>query len=107
MGGHHDHVGVAGELTQLGEDGEAVGAGHADVEEDEVEGRVRERAQRLVAVAHGGDLVARLAQALLEDPAQAILVVGDQDPRGSRRLSHRAVGRKHVTVVPRPSSLST
>ena len=31
------------------------------------------------AVLHRGDLVAGAAEALLEDPAQAVLVVGDQD----------------------------
>ena len=104
--GHDDHVRVGRQLAQLGQHGEAVGARHADVEKHEVERRLREHAQRLVAVAHGGDLVAGLTQPFFEHPAQAILVVGDQDPCGIWILGHRAIGRKHVTVVPCPSSLA-
>src|SRR4030095_10674768 len=51
------------------------------------------------------DVVAGLAQALLEDPAEAVLVVGDQDAR--LHVRHFAIGREHGTLVPRPSALST
>ena len=56
-------------LTHLAEQGESVDAGHPDVEEDEVEGLGLDFPQRGRAVLHRGDLVARPAESLLEDPA--------------------------------------
>src|SRR5207237_9054251 len=49
------------------------------VEEDEVEGLGLELLDRAGAVLDRGDLVPRLPEALLEDPAQAVFVVRDQD----------------------------
>src|SRR5262249_7333508 len=71
--------------------GEAVDARHPDVEEDQVEGLRLEGPQRAVAVLDGHHVVAGLSQALLQHPAEAVLVVGDQQAR-----SYRGDGR--VTV---------
>ena len=105
----------AGAARDLLEQREAVDAGHADVEEDRGRtARPRPAPERRGAVLDRGDLVARAAEALLEDPAQAVLVVGDQDaavrPAGPRRrdrppLVARAIGQEAETVVPRPGSL--
>ena len=70
-------------------------------------GSASDRAEGGGAVLDRGDLVAGPAEALLEDPAQAVLVVGDQDASVGHGVSraHRAMGRKQVTAVPRPGSL--
>src|SRR5262249_9944985 len=102
VGRHHDHAGVGADLAQATEQAEAVDARHPHVEEDQIERLGLEDLERGAPVLDGGHVVAGLTKALLEDPAQAVLVVGDQDPG-----HHFAVGRKHVTLVPRPGALST
>src|SRR5262249_60697529 len=85
-------------------DGGAVRPRHGNVDIDEVDRLRLKGARGLLAVLHRRDVVADAAQALLEDPAQAVLVVGDQDARSHQA---RAMGRKQVTTVPRASELST
>ena len=80
MGGYHHHARVGAHLAQTGERGEPVDAGHAHVEEHHVERLGLEGVERRGAVLDGDDLVPGLAQPFLEHPAQAVLVVGDQDP---------------------------
>src|SRR5581483_8065327 len=106
-----DDVRVRSELAELGQRREAVHARHADVEKHQIELGIGEGPQRAVAVLHRHDVIAGLPQALLQHPAQAVLIVSDQDPRDFGIHGHgsglaAATGRKHVTVVPRPSSLS-
>src|SRR5207247_789372 len=104
VGGHDHDVHVGTDLADTLERGEPVESRHADVEEHEVEGLCLEDPHRLLAVLHRRHVVADPAQAFLEDPAQAVFVVGDQDTSGHQA---RAMGRKQVTAVPRPSALST
>src|SRR5262249_58333482 len=91
VSGHDDDTRVGVLLAQPRERGEAVDARHPDVEEDQVEGLRLEGPQRAVAVLDGHHVVAGLPQALLQHPAEAVLVVGDQQAR-----SYRGDGR--VTV---------
>ena len=103
VGRHHHHTGVATHLAQALQHAEPIEARHADVEEDEVEGLRLAGADGGLTVGDRGDVVAGLTQPFLQDPAQAVLVVSDEDPR----RGHRAMGRKQVTTVPRPSVEST
>src|SRR3990172_8385898 len=79
--------------------GRAVEPRQAHVEEEEVEGPRREEADGALAVLGHRDLVARLPEPLLQDPADTGLVVRDADPRRrcDRALGHHlAMGRKQV-----------
>jgi hypothetical protein len=69
VGGHDDHARVRLYLAQAAERGETVDTRHPDIEEDHVERLGLERLDRGGAVFDGQDVVARLAQALLQDPA--------------------------------------
>ena len=79
VGGHDHDLRVRPAGAHLLEQRQAVDAGHADIEEDQVERPALDLPEGRGAVLDRGDLVARAAEALLEDPAQAVLVVGDQD----------------------------
>src|SRR5581483_5876452 len=111
--GHDHHLRVGPLVPHLLEERQAVDAGHADVEQDQVEGPRRHLPERRGAVLDRGDLIARATEALLQDPAQAVLVVGDEDLAGraggaqGARAHRRAMGRKQDMVVPRPGSLTT
>src|SRR2546428_121787 len=105
VGRHHDHGGVGAQLAEPRQHGEAVHARHPHVEKDEVERLGLEGLERAGAVLHRRDLVPRPPEPLLEDPAQAVFVVGEQDSWVHGVIL--AIGRKHVTTVPRPSALST
>ncbi len=94
------------------EHGEPVDARHPDVEEDEVEGLRLEGAQRALAVGDRRHVVAGLAQALFQDPAQAVLVVGDEDRArswspgdGEKARHHGARGLRLLSTWMAPAVL--
>ena len=79
VGRHDDHLGVGPRLSDFPEEGEAVHARHPNVEEDQVEGLAAGLLEGGLPVLHRDDAIAGLLQALFQDPAQAVFVVGDQD----------------------------
>src|SRR5262245_15354835 len=111
--GRHDHdLSIGALLANLAQQREPVDAGHADVEEDEIEGlRLRlEEGRR--AILHADDLVAGPAKSLLEHPAEPVFVVRDEDAalghgRHSTLRPYLAMGRKQENAVPCPGSLTT
>ena len=85
--GHDDDQRVDLLLARLGEDVEPRYVRHADVEEGNVVGLAPQGIQGLAAAADGGDFVTLLAARALEDPADRLFVVRDQD-MGRGSLSH-------------------
>src|SRR6266446_4122848 len=79
VGGHDHHLRIGALPADAAEEGQPVDARHADVEEDQIEGLRLGLPKRGGAVLDGRDLVAGSAEALLEDPAEAVFVVGDED----------------------------
>ena len=79
VGGHDHHLGIGALPADAAEEGQPVDARHADVEEDQVERLLLGLPKRGGAVLHRRDLVAGAAEALLEDPAESVFVVGDED----------------------------
>src|SRR5437763_7542343 len=97
----HDQHGDAGEsLPQLADQRNESGAGHADVQNDDVRAGALEPAQQLTAL---GGLADDLAQVvvggeLANAGADQLMVVRDDDP------DHSRLGKVSVSVVPRPRS---
>src|SRR5690606_34923703 len=106
--GDHHHRDVAAERAQALEQLEARRAGHADVEEGDVERLLGERLPGRVARVDDLDVVALLLERLAQHEADRGLVVGDQDA-GARRLAHEALrsGSETRTRAPSPARLST
>ena len=71
--------GGSGVLLQLLHERDAVDAGHHDVEQDHVEGLFAQHAQRLGAVGRDLDGVALAGEFFLEQPAERLFVVNDED----------------------------
>src|SRR5439155_6530389 len=79
----HRHLRAAG--TQAAEDLEAVHAGQADVEDDEVRGPLEPFAEAVLAGARDGHLVALLGEGIFDPTRHRVFVLDDQDRCGHRR----------------------
>ena len=103
LAGEHDDRRRRGVLPQLLHRREAVHARHDDVEQDHVEGPLAQQPERLPAVGGHLDGEALAAELALEQPAERLLVVDDQD------LDHgaAAAGSVITKAVPAPGALST
>src|SRR5262249_41686095 len=79
VGGHDDDGGVAGQLTQPGQGGEAVHPRQADVEQDGVGPLPGGEAEGVLGGGGDGDLVAFAAEGVLQGPADGLFVVDQED----------------------------
>ncbi len=79
---HEPRGGLAGDL-------DAVDARHDDVGEQEVPAALVQRLQRLLAVGAGPDVIAGALQGPRQEPAQGIVVFGQEDTRHGRNGSLR------------------
>ena len=75
---HDRHLGVADDwqIQEL----HAAHAGQADIEEDRVRSRARQRLDRVLGAADDGRLIAELGDEVAEDLGQPLVVLDDQDP---------------------------
>ena len=77
--GEHQHGRLGAGGAQAAQHLEAVDAGQAHVEEDEVRRQLRGDGQALLAVGREGDLVALLLEGVLDAARDGVLVLDDQD----------------------------
>ena len=84
-----DHRQVAA-LAQGTEDLQTVGAGHHDVQDNEVEASVAQVVRDLIAVVGDNYLEPLLRQVHAHKFGDAVVVVRDQDARGCHRLGSSA-----------------
>ena len=105
VGGHHDHGQARVEVTELLQDFDAVHAGHADVEEDQIGPVVARRRKRIGPRAGGFDRIPLRAEVLAEDLEHGRLVVHEQEASQSLRLRHgtlHRVGSDSTNSAPGP-----
>ena len=89
--------------THAAEHLEAVDAGQADVEDDEVRGLVDGELEALLARPGDGDLVALLLEGVLDPASDGVLVFDDQDGGGHGGMLHRPSWSRYG---PRPGRLA-
>ena len=78
-GGQHEHGRLGAVAAQASERLEAVDAGHAHVEDDEVGGQLVGKGEGLLAAACDGDLIALLLEGVLDAARHGVFVVDDED----------------------------
>src|SRR5258705_1548825 len=89
VGGHHDDGHAVGQLANAAQDLDAVQAGHAHVEQDEVGAAAANGAERLEAARRRLDGVPLRREVLGQDLAYRRFVIDDQDPpKGHYSLSY-------------------
>ena len=107
VGRHQDHGGLGQPPHQLGEQLEAVHAGHAQIAEHELGGRDLELAQGGFGVGCAGGFIALGREHQLEALAQGVVVVDDQDASGhgcETRIGRPARRREGFRTAPRAKS---
>ena len=86
------HERLRSDLAHPAKNRETVGAGHAQIGDDDVVDLVREGAEGLEPVSRGIDLVTFVAQHPCEGLAARALVVGEEDPTLAGSDAPRSVG---------------